>query len=146
MVDTVDKQTRSRMMARIRGKDTRPEIKLRKALHAMGLRFTLHDKLLPGRPDIVLPKWNAVIEVYGCFWHRHPGCKYATTPSTRPAFWAEKFATNVARDRRNIDKLRSLGWRTTIVWECQLRGDDIDELVTKLYKWIRSNEPDHGLG
>lgn len=140
VADVVDKQTRSRMMAGIRGKDTKPELKLRKALHARGFRFVLHDRRLPGRPDIVLPRWNAVIEVHGCFWHRHEGCRFASTPTTRADFWAGKFKANVERDRSNIEKLHGLGWRTAIVWECTLRGKDIDELMGKLSYWIRSDE------
>lgn len=140
MVDVVDKQTRSRMMAGIRGKDTRPEIRLRKALHAMGFRFRLHDKRLPGRPDIVLPKWKVAIEVHGCFWHRHEGCRYSSTPATRPEFWAEKFAANVARDRRNLEKLQEAGWRTAVVWECWLREKDISGLIGELSAWIRSDD------
>lgn len=139
MVDVVDKQTRSRMMAGIRGKHTKPEIRLRKALHAMGFRFRLHDKRLPGRPDIVLPKWKVAIEVHGCFWHRHEGCRYARTPATRQEFWAEKFDTNVARDRRNFEKLQEAGWRTVVVWECWLREQDIRPLTQDLSEWIRSD-------
>lgn len=127
-------------MAGIRGKDTKPELILRKALHAKGFRFRLHDKRLPGRPDIVLPKWNVAIEVHGCFWHRHEGCRYATIPKTRPEFWAEKFAANVARDRRNLETLQEAGWRTAVIWECGLREKDISELVQKLSDWIRSNQ------
>lgn len=145
MVDVVDKQTRSRMMAGIRGKNTKPEVLLRKALHAEGFRFLLHDRRLPGRPDIVLPKWNAVIEVHGCFWHRHEGCRFATTPATRPDFWAEKFAANVARDRRNVKLLQAAGWRTAVVWECRLREKTINELVTELCDWLRSEELEYGI-
>lgn len=140
VVDVVDKQTRSRMMAGIRGKDTRPEIRLRKALHGMGFRFRLHDKRLPGRPDIVLPKWKVAIEVHGCFWHRHEGCRFASVPATRPEFWAEKFAANVARDRRNLEKLQEAGWRTVVVWECWLREKDISVLIGELSAWIRSDD------
>ena len=102
MVDVVSSKVRSRMMAGIGGKDTKPELALRKGLFALGLRYRLHDRKLPGRPDIVLPRWNAVVFVHGCFWHRHPGCRFATTPSTRPEFWLDKFKKNVARDQRNV--------------------------------------------
>lgn len=146
MVDIVDKQTRSRMMAGIKGKNTKPELVLRKALHAMGYRFRLHDKRLPGRPDIVLPKWNAVIEVHGCFWHRHADCRYATTPNTRTEFWTKKFAANVARDRRNVEQLQASGWRTAVVWECRLREKEIDELLAELGHWIRSKELTYRVG
>lgn len=138
MADIVDKQTRSRMMSAIRGKNTKPEIRLRKALHAMGFRFLLHDQRLPGRPDIVLPKWMVAIEVHGCFWHRHEDCPFATLPATRPEFWEQKFAANVTRDKRNIGKLHEAGWRTAEVWECWLRQQDIRELVDHLGAWIRS--------
>ena len=144
MADVVDKQTRSRMMAGIRGKNTKPEIALRKALHAMGFRFRLHDKRLPGRPDIVLPKWKVAIEVHGCFWHRHEGCRYSSTPATRSDFWAEKFAANVARDRRNLEQLLEEGWRTAVVWECWLREKDISGLIGELSAWIRSDDSEFG--
>lgn len=121
MTDVVDPQTRSRMMAGIRAVNTKPEIALRKALHRVGLRFRLHRKDLPGRPDIVLPRRNAVIFVHGCFWHRHEGCRLTSTPATRQDFWQEKFASNVDRDRRNIAALLADGWRVAVVWECALR-------------------------
>ena len=138
MTDVVDAATRSRMMAGIRGRDTKAEIVLRKALHAAGFRFRLHARKLPGRPDVVLPKWNAAILVHGCFWHRHPGCRYASTPATRPDFWAEKFAGNVERDARNHTRLTALGWRVATVWECSLRKDSLDTSVNALTQWIRS--------
>jgi len=131
-------------MAGIRGKNTKPEIALRKALHAMGFRFRLHDKRLPGRPDIVLPKWKVAIEVHGCFWHRHEGCRYSSTPATRSDFWAEKFAANVARDRRNLEQLLEEGWRTAVVWECWLREKDISGLIGELSAWIRSDDSEFG--
>ena len=123
MTDVVSPATRSRMMAGIRGKDTKPELRLRKALFARGFRYRLHDKSLPGKPDIVLRKHNTVIQVHGCFWHRHEGCRYATIPATRPEFWKKKFADNVARDRRNDVRLRELGWTVVTVWECEIRDD-----------------------
>lgn len=121
MTDIVDSQTRSRMMAGIRGKDTKPELILRRSLHAQGFRYRLHAKGIPGKPDLVLPKYKAVIFVHGCFWHRHEGCRYATTPATRPEFWAEKFAANVRRDRATCQTLKARGWRVATVWECALR-------------------------
>lgn len=120
MVDAVDKQTRSRMMSGIRGTNTKPEMMLRRALHARGFRFRIHDRRLPGKPDIVLPRWRVVIEVRGCFWHRHQGCPKATTPATRPDFWQDKFDANVRRDRANAEALLAAGWRVLIVWECAL--------------------------
>ncbi len=118
MVDTVDKATRSRMMAGIRGKDTKPEKAIRSALHSAGFRYRVHVAGLPGKPDIVFPKYKAVIFVHGCFWHRHADCWWSTTPSSNAAFWAEKFAQNVARDNRNTVDLKKMGWRVAIVREC----------------------------
>lgn len=137
MTDVVDAATRSRMMAGIRGRDTRPEIALRRELHARGFRFRLHERKLPGRPDLVLPKWRAAVLVHGCFWHRHPDCRYATMPATRPEFWSAKFAGNVERDARNHAALLLLGWRVATVWECALRGDRIRYSVDALSEWLR---------
>lgn len=123
MADIVDSKTRSRMMSGIRGSNTRPEMLVRKGLHAAGFRFRLHVRDLPGRPDIVLQKYRTAIFVHGCFWHRHPGCHYATTPTTRPEFWKEKFEANVRRDQENRRKLEEAGWRVLIVWECALKHD-----------------------
>lgn len=139
MTDIVSKDARSRMMARIGSKDTKPEISLRKALFAKGFRYRLHDRRLPGRPDIVLPKWNTAIFVHGCYWHRHAGCKYATTPSTRTEFWKEKFSGNKKRDGRNIAALRQKGWRVAVVWECAIRRD-IKDVVELLASWIVMNQ------
>ena len=107
-------------MSRIRGTDTRPEVLVRSALHRAGFRFRLYTRCLPGRPDIVLPKYGVVIFVHGCFWHRH-GCALSSEPATRRAFWQAKFDANVARDKRNARALRALGWRVLTVWECALR-------------------------
>lgn len=138
MTDVVDSETRSRMMAGIRGRDTRPEIALRRALHARGLRYRLHSSALPGRPDLVLPRHRAVIFVHGCFWHRHPDCRYATTPATRAEFWTAKFEANVARDRRVEEALTAMGWRVGIIWECALRGRDLtDRTADRVATWIR---------
>lgn len=150
-MDVVDPATRSRMMAGIRGKGTRPEIAVRRALHAAGFRFRLHDRRLPGRPDIVLPRYRAVILVHGCFWHRHEGCRLTTTPATRVEFWEQKFAGNVARDARDAVLLAAAGWRIAVVWECGLRAKDIAPLMTRLTAWLRSDEarlelPDAGGG
>jgi DNA mismatch endonuclease (patch repair protein) len=140
VTDIVDKQTRSRMMSGIRGKDTRPEMLLRRALHAAGFRFRLHSANLPGRPDIVLPRYRAAIFVHGCFWHRHVVCRYASTPATRPEFWAEKFEKNVARDRKNRVTLAKDDWRVGIVWECQLRRRDPLDIVTEMEAWLKGNQ------
>lgn len=106
-------------MAQIRSKNTQPEILVRSELHRMGLRFRLHAKALPGRPDIVLPRWRTAIFVHGCFWHRHTGCRWAYSPKSRVPFWESKFAGNVARDRRSRAALARLGWRVVVLWECQ---------------------------
>lgn len=143
MTDIVDQQTRSRMMAGIRGKDTKPELALRRALHARGFRFRLHSKAVHGRPDLVLPKYRAVVFVHGCFWHRHEGCRYTTTPSTRQEFWQAKFTANVARDAAVRGKLLKDGWRVATVWECALRKpDQIVASIDSLSAWLRSEE-DH---
>jgi DNA mismatch endonuclease, patch repair protein len=113
--------SRSRNMAAIRGKDTLPELSVRRMIHGLGLRFRLHCRDLPGRPDIVLPRHRTVVFVHGCFWHRHEGCRYTATPKTRQAFWQAKFDANVARDHRNRVALEELGWRVLVVWECELR-------------------------
>lgn len=111
------------MMAGIRGKDTKPELALRRSLHALGFRYRLHAKGIPGKPDLVLPKYKAVIFVHGCFWHRHPGCRYASTPATRPEFWASKFSANVARDSAVRSALSQAGWRVATIWECAMRSE-----------------------
>ena len=131
---------RSRNMAAIRGKDTGPELAVRRILHAMGLRFRLHRKDLPGRPDIVLPKHRTVVFVHGCFWHRHEDCRYTTTPKTRQEFWESKFAANVERDSRNRTDLRQLGWRVIVVWECELRQpSDLKERLSGLFPQLDQN-------
>lgn len=121
-------------MSRIRGKDTRPEIAVRSLLHRMGLRFRLHRRDLPGSPDIVLPGRGPVVFVHGCFWHRHRGCKGTTVPKTRVEFWEAKFARNVERDARNRRDLRRLGWRSLVVWECELK--DMAKLERRLVRLL----------
>lgn len=140
MTDIVDKQTRSRMMAGIKGKDTKPELVLRRALHARGFRYSLHSKNVPGRPDLVFPKHHAIVFVHGCFWHRHEGCRYTTTPSTRPEFWQAKFDANVIRDAAIRDQLIEAGWRVATVWECSLRKtDQLVATVGLLRTWLLSD-------
>lgn len=143
MVDVHDRTTRSRNMAAIKGKNTKPEILLRKALFRHGFRFRLHRKDLPGKPDIVLPKYNAIIFVHGCFWHGHYGCPMFKLPSSRTDFWEQKIGSNKERDCRNISELTSLGWRVLEVWECALKGKhrlDEKELMEKVQDWIISSQ------
>ncbi|WP_235527194.1 very short patch repair endonuclease [Sphingopyxis sp. 113P3] len=128
-------------MARIRGRDTKPELAMRKALHARGLRYRLHYKGLPGRPDLVFPKFQAVVFVHGCFWHRHEGCRFTTTPATRPEFWAQKFEQNVLRDHRAIANLEQSGWRTAIVWECAIKEYGGEQISDRISQWLAE---DHG--
>lgn len=126
------------MMSAIRGKDTAPEMLVRRYLHARGLRFRLHAKHLPGRPDLLLPKYRAAIFVHGCFWHQHPGCIYAYTPKSNRAFWTAKLRRNVERDRETISRLRNMGWRVNVIWECEVANKrKLDRLLT----WVRSVRP-----
>ena len=130
-MDVVDRATRSRMMSGIRGRDTKPEKQVRSLLHRAGLRFRLHAKL-PGKPDLVFPKHRAVVFVHGCFWHRHAGCRYATTPSSNVEFWQTKFDANVARDRRVTRQLRKEGWRVFVVWSCRIAENHMQSLTRKI--------------
>ena len=129
-MDTLTKERRSWNMSRIRGKNTTPERLARSLLHRMGYRFRLHVKALPGTPDIVLPKHKVVIFVHGCFWHRHKGCKNCSTPSSNRAFWLRKFRGNTRRDASHQEALRKLGWRSFVLWECEV--SDADVLRTRL--------------
>lgn len=123
MTDIVDSKRRSRIMSRIRGRDTTPELVVRRMAHRLGFRFRLHRKDLPGCPDIVFPRFRAAVFVHGCYWHRHKGCRYAYTPKSRVAFWLEKFNKNVAHDRRSEEALRNLGWRVLVIWECETQDE-----------------------
>lgn len=134
-MDTVDSATRSKMMSAIGGKDTGPEMVVRRFLHRQGYRYRIHRKDLPGKPDIVIPRLKVCIFVHGCFWHRHPGCRFATTPKTRPEFWSEKFQKNVTRDLANINALEAAGWSVLIIWECQLRKGP--ETLSRLEQKLR---------
>ena len=129
MTDIFSPETRSRMMSGIHSKNTRPEIVVRKWLYAHGYRFRLHRKDLPGKPDIVLPRYHAVIFVHGCFWHRHEGCKYTTTPATRTEWWLNKFQHNIEHDRVVLEELQNLGWTVLIIWECQIKNNLYIEII-----------------
>jgi len=148
LADIVDAKTRSRMMAGIRGKNTKPEVTLRKALHSMGYRFRLHHKDLPGRPDIVLPRYRAVILVDGCFWHGHT-CKAFRLPNTRREFWETKINQNKIRDENVKQQLTVMGWRIARVWECTLRGKNTSEITAVsrvIGKWLEGSKPELELG
>jgi DNA mismatch endonuclease (patch repair protein) len=140
VTDIVDKLTRSRMMAGIRGINTKPEISLRRAMHAAGFRYKLHVKDLPGKPDLVFPRYGAVVFVHGCFWHRHVGCRWTTSPSTNVDFWSAKFEQNVQRDRRSLEMLRKLGWRVALVWECALRKHPAEQICKSVSEWLLASE------
>lgn len=141
MTDVVDPKTRSRMMAGIKGKNTRPEILVRSALHKRGFRFKLHDKTLPGKPDLVLPKYKAIINIHGCFWHGHD-CKFFKVPSTRTDFWLAKINGNRSRDSAQRKVLLEQGWRVLTVWECALRGkkaDTLQKTIDNIVDWLSND-------
>ncbi len=136
MADIVDAATRSRMMANIRSKNTKPERIVRSFLHRAGLRFRLHADL-PGKPDLVLPKYHAVVFVHGCFWHRHEGCRFATTPASNTAFWQEKFADNVRRDAGVEQQLKEMGWRVLVIWSCELDATRLEKLADVIVNEVK---------
>jgi DNA mismatch endonuclease (patch repair protein) len=123
-------------MAAIKGKDTKPEMLVRKFLHAHGFRYTLHDKNLPGKPDIVLPKYKTVIFVHGCFWHGHKNCKYFVVPKTRTDWWLKKINGNIANDIKAVKALKKDGWKIITIWECNLKKDKIEKTLISLLKKI----------
>lgn len=133
-MDNISRQQRSKNMAAVRGKNTTPELIVRHVLHAMGYRFRLHKKDLPGKPDIVLSKYRTCIFVHGCFWHRHLGCHRSSTPQTNVEFWQKKFDKNVARDKSVATQLERLGWKVIVVWECEIHDQFL--LKAKLSKLI----------
>lgn len=140
--DTVTPDVRSRMMAGIRGKNTRPELAIRSVLHSLGFRFRLHRKDLPGKPDLVFPKHRAVIFVHGCFWHGHD-CHLFKWPKTRSEFWQQKINSNIARDRRHLLELVDAGWRVATIWECALKGRTrlpIEAVAKHCAAWLESSE------
>ncbi|MES9990183.1 MAG: very short patch repair endonuclease [Candidatus Thiodiazotropha endolucinida] len=123
-MDKLSPEKRSEIMSAVKGKDTSPEVRVRKALHANGYRFRLHRKDLPGKPDIVLPKYKMCIFIHGCFWHQHPGCKRATLPTTRREFWKKKFQANIKRDSQTKEQLEKLGWHVCVIWECKTKNPE----------------------
>jgi DNA mismatch endonuclease (patch repair protein) len=143
-MDHVPPDRRSFIMRMVKTSDTKPELAVRKLLHGMGFRFRLRNNHLPGKPDVVLPRWRAVVLIHGCFWHRHRGCRKATTPKTKTAYWLKKFQENVRRDRIVTRRLESLGWRVCVVWQCELRtpttlGRRLREFL-KRTKTVRAHE------
>ena len=138
MADVHSKETRSYNMSRIKGKDTKPEMLVRKCLHANGFRYRLHVKNLPGKPDIVLPKYKTVIFVHGCFWHGHAGCKYFVVPKTKTDWWLNKINGNVENDKKAYKALHELGWKVIEAWECKLRPTTIEEMFRNLPSLITS--------
>lgn len=140
MADIVSKEKRSELMSGIKGKNTKPELSLRKSLHKVGFRYKLHDTSLPGRPDLAFPKYKAVIQINGCFWHRHD-CHLFKWPKTNPKFWKEKINSNRIRDRVSQEKLLSMDLRVLVIWECALKGKNkiqLNRVVNRVSKWLKS--------
>lgn len=123
-MDRLTPSERSRLMSKVRGKNTQPEIAVRRTAHAMGLRFRLHRSDLPGKPDVVFPRFKTALFVHGCFWHRHPGCRKSSVPKTNAVFWTSKFDRNVERDENDRRRLKALGWRVGTVWECETHNEE----------------------
>ncbi|HLF47658.1 MAG TPA: DNA mismatch endonuclease Vsr [Chitinophagaceae bacterium] len=136
MTDVHNKKTRSYNMSRIKAKNTKPEMLLRKFLHAQGFRYSLHNKRLPGKPDIVLKKYKTIVFVHGCFWHGHKNCKYFVVPKTRTNFWLNKIAANKANDEKAVKALKKDGWMVITVWECKLKPNKVEKTLTFLLKKI----------
>lgn len=134
MTDRLDKAKRSWNMSRIHSEDTKPELTVRKALHAAGYRFRLHRKDLPGSPDIVLPKYRLAIFVHGCFWHRHQTCRKWSVPNSNQDYWEKKFSSNIERDLKAITALEELGWRTVVIWECEVKKMNNQDIVGHIFK------------
>jgi len=142
MTDIVDKKTRSRMMSGIRGKNTKPELLIRNHLHRLGFRYRLHNAQLPGKPDMVFPKYRAVIYINGCFWHQHH-CHLFKWPSTRKEFWRKKISSNKQRDARNIKDCSESGWKVLVVWECAIKGKTrrpVSEVVHTVANWLQFDD------
>jgi len=133
-VDVFSKDKRSRIMSKVKGKNTKPELVVRSLLHKMGYRFRLHRRDLPGNPDIVLPKYKKIIFVHGCFWHGHEGCPRSKRPTSNEDFWNKKLNRTICRDKENFTRLKEAGWSTYVVWTCELK--DLDLLKNKLKRFI----------
>jgi len=138
VADVHSKEVRSFNMSQVKGKDTTPELLVRKFLFAKGLRYRLYDKKLPGKPDIVLPKYKTVILIHGCFWHGHENCKYATLPKTREEFWLEKIEGNKKRDKENIEKLKNKDWNVLVVYGCELKKNNKDQTLQNILRNIQN--------
>jgi len=132
LTDTLNQAERSERMSRVRGKDSVAEMRLRRLIHGMGYRYRLHIGSLPGKPDLVFSSRKAVIFMHGCFWHRHDGCRLARLPKSRVAFWLDKLEANRRRDAVNLDRLRELGWRILVIWECQMQASDLTEVSNRV--------------
>lgn len=143
MADIVTPEKRSKMMSGIKNKDTKPELLIRKSLHKKGFRYKLHDKNLPGKPDLVLPKYKAVIFINGCFWHKHD-CYLFKWPKSRCVFWKQKIEGNAKKDLEHFQSLEQLGWRIMIIWECSIKGKKLlqqDNIIEMTVKWLKSDIP-----
>jgi len=138
IMDIFDRKKRSEIMKKVSGKNTNPEITVRKLLHRMGYRFRLHPLNLPGKPDIVLPKYKKIILIHGCFWHGHEGCKRSQLPNTNRDFWRDKISKNKDRDKIVIEKLKRLGWSILIIWDCEIRKRNLADLEEKLEKFLQN--------
>ena len=136
MADTLSQTERSERMSRIRGKNSVAEMRLRRLIHGMGFRYRLHVKTLPGTPDLVFPSRKAVIFMHGCFWHRHQDCRLARMPKSRVAFWREKLEANKQRDEENVRRLNEMGWRVLVVWECQMKEKDLNEVSNVVRRFL----------
>jgi DNA mismatch endonuclease (patch repair protein) len=138
MADVHSKEMRSYNMSRIKSKNTNPEILVRKFLYARGMRYKLHDKRLPGSPDMVFPKYKTVVFIHGCFWHGHDNCRYYTVPKTRTEWWLNKINKNIERDHRNTELLKKKGWAVVTVWECDLKIDKREKTLQKLLNKVKN--------
>lgn len=135
-MDSITPEHRSWNMSQVKGKDTRPELKVRSWLFKNGYRYRKNDKRLPGKPDVVMPKYHVVIFVHGCFWHRHPGCKNTRTPKSNVEFWETKFSRNVENDKRHVRELEDLGWRVITIWECELGSKTFEDTMRRVEREI----------